>query len=119
MEERIIMSGLYCFDCHCWRNKFASTVTREFVEKGKKIVKIVGHRCIKCTRKKYVENVETGFGRGWRVNFRSFIMAIQEQQKRLKSPPIPTEDYRPSVSVPEKKEGFGSKIMKFFGGNKT
>lgn len=107
------MLGLICYDCHIFRNKFASTVSAEAIDKGRKIIKIVGHRCIKCTRKKYVENMKVGVNQGWRQNFRNFVMAIQDQQKRLNDKSEIATEFKP-LPPPEKKEGFGSKIKKFF-----
>lgn len=111
------MSGLICHDCHIFRNKFASTVTKEFSEKGIKSIRIVGHRCIKCTRKAYVANMETGEGRGWRQNFRQFVMAMQDQQRRTKEgQSVAVENFASSTPqiTADKKTGFGEKIASFF-----
>lgn len=109
------MPGLLCHDCGIFRNKFAGTVLREVIEGGKKITKIVGYRCIKCSRKKYVENSKSSFGQGWRVRFGDFVRALNHQRQRLQAPMQSQEMKMEEVQTP-KKEGFGSKIKKFFQG---
>lgn len=63
--------GLICFDCNHLRNKFGMQI--------KNMGKIIGHVCIKCSKKREV--LDRPKGMGWRKAFSIFVETIIKKRK--------------------------------------
>jgi hypothetical protein len=51
--------GLYCYQCHNWRNKFSAAI------REKEDNRIVGYLCKKCAIKNVQTVKDRPFGMGW------------------------------------------------------
>lgn len=62
--------GLICFDCKSIRNQFGMTIRH--------MGKVMGHVCIKCSKKREVQ--DRPHGMGWRKAFQMFAEQILKRR---------------------------------------
>ncbi len=67
-----LKAPLFCYDCKRSTRKFGDTILDAFKC-------VVGHRCIKCTRKNFVKGRPEG--QGWRRAFGDLVQTLKGKKK--------------------------------------